>query len=217
MADYWPGTVAGLLAQAQFETNRTDITVNEYSSVLNGIIAEYNSEPFWFNQVNLSLSTVASQEYYTSSDLAAVAELHSIFSVVITVSGTRYPLIKMSQIELDEIATSATHTGKPAYYSYYNKSLRLYPIPDAVYTVTIRASEDYTALDEATDTNDWLSNKLPYMFLLHKACAHMYKFAIHQPDKAALREMEAEIVLSLMRRETTLRQAPTRLRIKETL
>ena len=212
MADYWPGTVAGLLAQAQFELNRTDFTVNEVSSVLNGVIAQANQEPFWFNQVALTPSTVASQEYYTSSDLAAIAELHSIESVVITVSSSRYPLRKRTQIELDELAVTASHTGRPTDYSYYNKQLRLFPVPDAVYTLTIRATEDYTALDEATDTNDWLSNKLPYMFCLHKTCSHAYKFWIHQPEKVMIRENEAEMVLEKMRMETTRREAGTRIR-----
>ena len=61
--------------------NDGDISTAQINNAIQSTIADYAGEQFWFNEAVSTFSTVANQELYTSSDLAAIPSIIKILSV----------------------------------------------------------------------------------------------------------------------------------------
>lgn len=142
------------------ELNRTDLT-SQIQKAIKSAIKVYDKQRFWFNESrSFTFSTVGGQEFYTSSDNADIPNLLAIDTAQIAIASTdKYLLSRVSYEEME--ATSANGTsdeGQPTWFAYYNKQLRLYPIPDAVYTIRVSGHWALTDLSLTTDTNNWMTD-----------------------------------------------------------
>jgi hypothetical protein len=147
--------------------NRTDLTapltgsgltLSPVKNAIQSAIAKWERVPFYFNEVyNASLfSTVINQELYTTAAAAAISTLANIHRLHIAGS-SRFPLIRVSPAQIDDLATTAT-AAKPTHWSYFSSTIRLYPIPDAVYAIAASYTQRLTALSADGDTNAWTSD-----------------------------------------------------------
>lgn len=135
--------------------NDGDITTAQIQNAIQSTIADYAGEPFWFNEAVTTFSTVANQELYTSTDLAAIPNIIKIISMRIPGSGgyaNYIPGITNDQIEDIQ---DGTLFGQPDYYSRFANKIRLFPIPDAVYTIKISYIATLSTLSADSDTNAW--------------------------------------------------------------
>lgn len=122
-------------------------------------IAKWEREPFYFNEVysqNL-FSTVASQELYTTSGDTGnlLANSPDLIRLHILISGNRYPLKARTWSYLEDTSVNPTVTGQPIDYAYMAEELRLYPIPDGVYPITLSGLQRFTTLSADSDANAW--------------------------------------------------------------
>ena len=135
------------------------LTTAQVNAAINSAIAHYQRERFYFNESRAeTFSTVASQEFYGSAANTNIPNLSRIDRLVATVNGTRYPLTLQPWELLEEKSSTTTATGQPDEYCYYAQQIRLYPIPDAVYTVRISGLIRTAALSADGDTNAWLTD-----------------------------------------------------------
>ena len=132
----------------------TDAQINK--AILSSI-AHYERRPFWFNQTTGTFTTVNAQEYYSSSDLAAIATLVQIRSMVITISSLKSP-VKPVDFNVIDDEQDGSMTGHPYCYAYFKQNIRLYPIPDGAYTVTLAYIQKLTALSADGDSNAWTTD-----------------------------------------------------------
>ncbi len=138
---------------------RSDLNT-EIDRAINRAIAYYAQKRFWFNETTGTLSTVASQQSYSTSD-GLPSDISEIDVVSLTTdSSNTYTLNPRTFQYIKDVNTSGTsNTGHPADWSWYASKLWFYPTPDAVYTVTISYKKDYpTALSADSDTNDFTDN-----------------------------------------------------------
>lgn len=143
------GTLGDMIDRIADEISRDDLA-SQTRLCIKSAIQHYQRKRFYFTEdYSTTFNTVASQEYYTSSDNAAIPNFAEVDSLVITALGTRWPLDKRSKEWFDNISSTTTATGIPADWMYYAMQFRLYPIPDGVYS--IRAS-GLKRLDEITQT-----------------------------------------------------------------
>lgn len=125
----------------------------------------YALERRWPNlQRTYSFSTVPGQRDY---DIAAIGDIREIVSVVDTsASGQRMTLIDYNNAE--EVWLGNTDTpSRPYFYSFWDKELLLWPKPDVVYPITVRAYRNptydwLTNADEDIDLDEWFHAILPY-------------------------------------------------------
>ena len=131
------------------------LTLSPIKNAIQSAIAKWERVPFYFNEVyNASLfSTVINQELYTTAAAAAIATLANIHRLHIA-GASRFPLIRQSPAQIDDLATSAT-AAKPTHWSYFSSTIRLYPIPDAIYAIAASYTQRLTALSADADTNVW--------------------------------------------------------------
>ena len=118
-------------------------------------------------QESYTFNTVANQRAYT---LSAIGNIREVISLVETSSsGSRLTMIPYDNAE--EIWLGNTDTAsRPYFYAMWDGALHLYPKPDAVYSITVRAYRNpvYTWLsntNEAIDLDEWFHVLLAYFAL----------------------------------------------------
>ena len=162
----------------------------------------YANQRFWFNDIVTTASTVAS-----TATVAIPATVRRIDRVTIPANYTE--LIESTLTDLDDVDHPAT--ARPERYSYYNDSIRLYPVPDAVYSLRIYGLAQIDAPEEDSDTNVWTDEAQDLIVAHTKMTLSRDQF--RDPDGTQLFMGAVQDALTRLRRETAQRQR-TQLRAK---
>jgi hypothetical protein len=148
---------------------RDDLTANQLANAINDAIELQEGERFKFNERRYTLLTVAGQEYYdltgptllTSAGAAVgtgetILELDDIYT---TISNNPYRLCPRTQQHINEWQ-STSYQGQPADYTLYGQQLRIWPVPDQVYTLSLMglARLGPNPLVADGDTNAWMTD-----------------------------------------------------------
>lgn len=174
------------------ELARSDLASQIRKSIVTAV-NHYEREPWWFLEGRSNtFNTVAAQEFYTSSDAAFIANIQSVDAMTITISSNRYPLNRRQYREIEAASILATSYGQPQDYAYYARQIRLYPIPDAVYSVRVSFSENTTTLSATTDSSNWTT--IGEELIRYRAKWDLLMNVIKNPEEATVMknlEMEA--------------------------
>lgn len=133
------------------ELNRTDLTSEIQDSILSAI-KHYEGRRLWFNESIRTTTTTASDEYVDEP-----SDLSEIDSITITISSTKIPLKKRTWQYLEDLDVTTTLTGQPREYALFDEQIRLYPIPDDTYTLTLSGGKKFATLSGDSDTNAWMT------------------------------------------------------------
>lgn len=134
------------------------LTTAQVNLAIQAAINHYQRERFYFTESRAqTFTTVASQEFYTSSDNTNIPNLSIIDELTITINGVRSPLRERNWEWIDTVSNT-TNTSQPTDYCYYGQQIRLYPIPDAAYTVRISGLIRLTTLSADGDSNAWMTD-----------------------------------------------------------
>jgi hypothetical protein len=140
------------------ELARTDLT-SQIAYAITDAIAAYQAERWFFNEsrTTVSFSTVDGQEFYTLSDDADIANIRRVDYCVLYVGDDVRKLEYRCPEDMEYLSANGTQEGTPWSYGWYDNKLRLYPVPDTVYTIRIAAHVKVAA--PATDgeaSNPWM-------------------------------------------------------------
>lgn len=145
-------------ARVASELRRSNITT-QIASAISTAIAAYQGERWMFNEYrDKTFATVSSQEFYTSSDDADIGLLVKLDYMKLLNGNTPYTLNPADPSTTETLSDSGTITGQPTDYVWYQQRIRLYPVPDAIYTV--RMAGVFIAAEPATDgeaSNPWMT------------------------------------------------------------
>jgi hypothetical protein len=156
-----------------------------------------------------TFSTVASQEYYTSSDAAFIDDVLEFDAVTITIAASDLrTLCQTSWERLEELNADATSEGQPTDFSYWGEQIRLYPVPSDAYTVRVAGLFALTRLSADADTNAWTTRGKGEKLIRCRASAIFYGTYLRQADRATPFQNEANaefdrLIGSLSRREAS--------------
>lgn len=151
-------TYGAIKSRIADELDRTDLS-SQISLSVQSAIKFYEYECFWFNESrSITFDTVADQEFYDDGDSEYIPNLLMIHAVTVTVNSQRYKVEPRTYQTLEEWAVNTSTTGEPTDYAYYAQQLRLFPIPDAAYTVRISARIRFQELSADGDTNAWMTD-----------------------------------------------------------
>lgn len=137
--------------------NDGDITSAQINYAIQDTIKQYERRPWWFNQKTGTFSTVDGQEYYGSADLADIPDIVQIISATLTVSSLKAPLRAVDYVTIDDEQDGSVE-GEPRVFASFKEEIRLYPIPNGVYTVTLSYIYRLTALSADGDSNAWTTD-----------------------------------------------------------
>lgn len=141
------------------ELDRADLT-SQIEREIKSAIAYYERRRFWFNEKRIDFPTVASQEWYTSTDDSDIPNLLTLDIAKIAITATtkhELELLPYAELEFSSDGGEADE-GQPTSLAYFQKQVRLYPIPDASYSVVLSGIFALDALSASADTNAWMTD-----------------------------------------------------------
>lgn len=154
---------------------------------------EYFSDTkFWFNSIVTSVNTVAGTQTVSIPSTVRIVER-------VTHPAHDTDLREVVIGALDDDSTQAA----PCRYSYYNDSLRLYPIPDAIYTLNLYGIAAVAAPSSGTDSSIWTNqaSRLIRARTKQTLCRGVFR----DPEGAQLAQAEVSEELARLKRETARR------------
>lgn len=152
-------TLAIMKARIADELARDDLT-SQIAYAITDAITAYEDERFHFNESRATtFPTVAGQEFYSSTDAAAIGNIQKIDYVKVYVGNQPYDLRYERPDAMESLSVNGTQTGTPWAYTWYGSQFRVYPIPDQVYTVRIGASVKVAApASDSEASNSWMTH-----------------------------------------------------------
>lgn len=159
-------------------------------SAITTAIEAYQGERFHFNETRaFTVATVASQEFYTSSDDADLGNIIKFDYVKLFVGDTPYALTPETPERIELLSKNGTQVNQPLVYCWYGNALRLCPVPDAVYTVRIACLKKSAApAADGEASNPWMTTaeRLIRCRAKYELYAHVLKdvamMALFDPD-----------------------------------
>lgn len=150
-------TLTTMKSRIAREVRRSDLTT-QIAEAISSAIGSYQDQRWYFNESrDLTFSTVADQEFYSSTDDADIGLIKKIDYVKIYYDDNPQELDVKTSEHMEWLSQNGTQTGEPRNYCYYNRKIRLYPIPSEVYTV--RVAGVIKLAEPATDgeaNNAWM-------------------------------------------------------------
>lgn len=141
------------------ELDRADMAT-QIEREIKSAIAYYERRRFWFNEKRTNFATVVSQEWYTSADDSDIPNLLTLDMAKIAINATtKHDLELLPYAELEFVSDGGeADEGQPTSLAYFQKQIRLYPIPDASYSVVLSGIFALDSLSASADTNAWMTD-----------------------------------------------------------
>lgn len=203
-------TLATLKSRIADDLRRTDIDP-QISSAIQDAIKRWEGERFWFNEKRFRLDTVAGTEEYsipsdlTNTDASALAtgeDLLELDDVKILDDNEIYQLQQRSEHWLNNWqAPASQYTGTPDYYGVFANKIRIGPIPDAVYQITISGLAKLATISADTDTNAWTDEA--ESLIRHQALADLYRVTTRDPEGFQLALGGVQDAFSYLKRKSS--------------
>ena len=184
-------TFATLKARIADELSRSDIDSQIENHVLDAI-KRYRTKPWFFGQTEATLNTAANdRDYALPGDFLAVETLK------VTFNNDDYLLHSRSLAWINNLSTDVT--GQPNIYALYREQLRLYPVPDDTYTLTLSYLYFATTPSADTDETEWTGDAEE--LIRASACRTLCLTVLRDPQYARMwGEVEAGALHALDRR-----------------
>ncbi len=187
--------LADLKARIADEINRTDMT-SQIALAISTAVKAYKSTRFAFNESTDTLVTVAGTAEYSTATVAPndlPSDIIDIDTARITVNSNRYLLEPVTFETIDANDVSTTYTSRPIWYAWRAEALRLYPCPDAAYTIDLRYHADVAEETWCTRAEALIRARAKKELYLHAlfdtASAQTMEMIEVQEKAALLREM----------------------------
>jgi len=185
------------------DLNRKDLTAQAENAIKTAI-SFYEKDRFWFLEQRSTTTTVNAQEYYPVPD-----NYLDLDSLVIEVNNYAYPLNKRSYGTLEAWhVKQSVFLGYPSDYAIYatgeQTQIRLYPVPNGSYQLTLSYFGSLDVLEAESDTNSWLT--IGEELVRSRAEWTLYAQKLRDVDAAQMTKVIETEALSQLERLTKMRQ-----------
>lgn len=199
------GTLLDLKTRIAQDLSRTDLTT-PIANAITDAVKFYERRRFWFNTSrNLSFATVASQVAYDGAALTTIPNIVRIDALYLKDGTSIYPLTRREPVDFELLEGGSTGPGRPCDFTYIDKAIRLWPVPNAVWQMRLHAHYKLPALTGDDQTNAWTDDAEELIRSHAKLLLFLDKL---QDDEGAAR-MQAKIpvLLSALQAETSARSS----------
>lgn len=144
---------------------------------INRAVRFYSGRNWWFLTTTTTTPTVAAQNYVTRPTTIDRIDRISVPSLSVDLNKEHLTTIEA----LDE---PTAQTGQPIAYAEWSEKLRIWPVPDAIYSLKITGTAKIAAFSADDDTNVW-SNE-GFDLICARARVTLYRDVFHDTDGAQL-------------------------------
>lgn len=185
-------TLTNLKNTIYSDLHRSDLTA-QASAAITAAIKHYERERLWFLEGRSVTTTTASVAFYSMP-----SDFKQMDSLLVTISGSKTPLVYKDYIEMDE-KDSGVYTGTPAEWAYYQDNIRLYPVPNGAYVLTMSYHRKLETSDSSS--NGWTNDA--FDLIRFRAEKDIYQNYLRNIDMAnAMQDSEVEAYMSIVRENT---------------
>lgn len=169
--------LAALRTRIIDETNRDDLE-DELASALDRVIADsielYAAERWYWDEDRTTSACTIDNEY-----IARPTGTRIVDRPFLLIGGVRYRMLKRSMAEIEGLYTTPL-TGQPTDFCEFGDTLRLWPTPNAAYTIIWLTIADEVGLDydDPASENAWTNQGAP----LISSRARMFLFGDYFRD-----------------------------------
>ena len=163
------GSLRGLIAERLQDPNFQSISASSVNAVINDSLRFYKFRRYWFNETEADLTCTTNNP--------VLSPLPSNFlnvllrgGLAVYYSNSVYSLSKIDTERYDNMNTN--NLGLPAFYTYRNNRIELYPYPNLNYSVKLRYIKDYPDLVNDVDSNDF--TEIADRVILYDALSRIY-------------------------------------------
>lgn len=182
-------TIAQLYTRIALDVERDDMSSGgalEQAKIdaVADAIETYADDLFWFNRKSGTTNTVANTE--TAALPSGMRIPH-----IVAYLGENLQKVPIEQIE------HRTETGIPSKWAENEGAIQLWPIPDAVYTLSVSGVAD---LGVPASSNEWTTEA--YKLILNEAKLTLCAGPLRDPEGASLARAMRDEALARLHRET---------------
>lgn len=213
-------TFAALKARIADDLRGVTNLDTQISNAVLDAVKRWEGERFWFNEKRFRFFTVDGVEFYSipsafqntdGSSISAGETLLTVDDLVILDNNETYRLMPITdQWANDYQSPASQYKGTPDYYGIYGGDIRLAPIPDDVYTITISGIARLAPLSSDGDSNAWTTEA--ESLIRHEALAQLYRIVLRDPDGFQLAMGGVQDALALLKKKTTSKVTAGRIR-----
>ncbi len=183
-----------MVARIESEIHRTNINAPVRSAILSAILHYEEGPSFHFNSERATASTIIDNKYVplpAEPDSPEFVDFLGTHPLQITVNQSTYPLNRRGHDYLQLIDLDAVvGRGIPFDWCYEDNQIRLYPIPQEAFTLTLYYKSKLTPITADGTDNAWTTDG--ERLIRARAKWDVYTNTIHQNDKARTQEEIAE-------------------------
>lgn len=184
-------TLAQLKTRIILQTNRDDmgsggLLEQELTDAITDSIEEHADELFWFNRTTGTKDTVAA-----TATVAVPSGMR--LAKAVSYDGAELVHINLEQIQY------RTETGRPTHWAENEGAIQLWPIPDAVYTLSVYGIAEL-GVPASGASNEWTTTALELTLAATKK--RLYRDTFRDPEGAAMSKLQEDDALAHLRRET---------------
>lgn len=117
-------------------------------------------DPYYFNETReITFPTVTGREWYGAADNAEISTLVTIQALYLESNVIERRLLRRTTNEsLEEYSDNTGERGEPYSWAYFDQQIRLYPIPEKIYTIRLQVGPyRLDQIQSTEDTNAWMT------------------------------------------------------------
>lgn len=202
-------TLGDLRARIISETNRDDlgdVLASNLDLAIQGAIAQYANERFWYNEAETTTAFVPNNQY-----LPLPTGQHIVDAFYVVIGNVRYKLTKRSMEYIEDQYTTPQF-GQPTDYCEFLTNARVWPCPQIAYPAIWLTVSDVTPLDytDPTSSNYWTNEA--YDLTTAQAKLRLFRDQFRDADGAELSKAQMSEAYENIKGESNRRVGTGRIR-----
>lgn len=185
------------------ELKKSGVMNTQIAACVGDAIAVYQSHRFRFSESRTvcTFNTVTGQEFYTSSDNAAIATLYLFDYITVQIGVAQFEMTRREPRDVELLTQTGTQRGQPHTYSYMDYQLRFYPVPDNAYPIRVAghmkiaapASDAETGNRWMTDAERLIRSRAKYELAINYGVGGPELIALMHPETGATADAYSEL------------------------
>ena len=199
------GTLGAMKQRIANEINRGDLGP-EIGSAIKDAIDYWGGERYFFNETrDQTFQTTDGTDTYGINDFNDIVNVIKIDYVIYIADAQYYDILPRFPLHIERaIQSGSPSKGIPSEYTFYNQTIRLYPIPSGTFSIRVAYQRAIPApVQDAETGNVWMT--IAERMIRAQAKAELYKHVerISDDAKATKYAALAEDEAAILSRKTT--------------
>ncbi|MGF3026515.1 hypothetical protein ACQVP2_27290 [Methylobacterium aquaticum] len=149
-------TLLDLIAEIEDDIGRADLNA-QVRTAISRAIRHHQSERLHFNERTLVFVTTPGVDTYARGDLGEIADIYAVDTLVLIENDQPWPLHRAPESSIER-RQDASDQSRPCRFSFFDRSIRLDPVPDAAYTLRLSGHVKTPGPAADGDTSPWVDD-----------------------------------------------------------